>query len=218
MSRKLILFPFGGNAREAAMTIADMNRKKRTWEIVGYIDDNPQTHGAEALGVKVLGGREVLAKFPGAYVLAVPGNPDSYLKREDIIKGLNIDEKRWATVIHPSVFLADDAKIGANTLIMPNAVISAGVTIGKHCVILPHTVVSHDSVIGDYCCLGSNVSVSGFVTVESNCYIGSGSSVRNNITIKKGTLVGIGANVVADVGANVIVAGNPAKILRGAQL
>ena len=215
MPKKLILFPFGGNAREALIAIKDINKKKKVWDVLGFADDNKATHGKSSMGVKVLGGRAILQKFPKACVLAVPGHPDSYLKREEIISGLNVDEKRWATVIHPSVFVAADAKIGANTLIMPSVMVSAGVTIGKHCVILPNTVISHDSTIGDYCCIGSNVSVSGFVMVEKGCYIGSGSSIRNNITIKQGSLVGIGANVVANVESHVTVIGNPARIMQG---
>lgn len=214
MSKKLLLFPFGGNAREALMTVLAINERKKEWDIVGFIDDDKSRHGKECCGVKVLGGRETLNEFPDAFVLAVPGSPTSYPIRNEIIGSLNLDESRFAKIIHPSVAIAPDATIGHNTLMMPNVVISCGVTIGSHCVFLPNTVVSHDSRVDDYCCLGSNISVSGSVKIGAGCYIGSGTRMRENITIGGRSLIGLGSNVISDVEAGVVAAGNPARVIR----
>ncbi len=216
MSKKLILFPFGGNAKESLMSLFAINEKTGEWDIAGFIDDDRSHHGQECCGVKVLGGREILGEFPEAFVLAVPGSPSNYLKRKDIIESLNLDDSRFATIIHPSVARAADAVVGRNTLIMPNVVISCEVRIGNHCVILPNTVVSHDSVVNDYCCIGSNVTISGSVTIGANCYIGSGTKMRESISIGEGTLVGLGSNVISDIGPGVIAVGSPARVIRQA--
>lgn len=213
MPRKLILFPYGGNARESLLSIFAINDICREWEILGFIDDNQSRHGKECCGIKVLGGREVLGEIPDAYVLAVPGSPSSYRRRAEIIGSLDLNESRFATIIHPSAGIARDAVIGCNTIIMSNVVISCGVSIGSHCVILPNTVVSHDSVVGDYCCVGSNVSVSGTVHVGSSCYIGSGTKLREDISVGAATLVGLGSNVLSDLPSGVIAVGNPARII-----
>ena len=214
MLKKLILFPFGGNSREALLTVLSINARKKAWDIIGFIDDNPLTHGKNCLGIKVLGGREVLKKFPCAGVLAVPGNPSSFLKRKEIIENLKLAKDRFATIIDPTVVLSPDAEIGYNTLLMPNVVISCEVVIGNHCVILPNSVISHDSVVNDYCCVGSTVSISGKVTIGPMCYIGSGSKIREGICIKKRTLIGLGTNVVSDIEEGVVAVGNPARIIR----
>jgi sugar O-acyltransferase (sialic acid O-acetyltransferase NeuD family) len=214
MPEKLILFPFGGNAREALMTTLLTAVMKKKWQVIGFIDDDPSLWKKDLFGVKVLGGREKLKKFSHARVLAVPGNPDNYLKRKNIIKSLALNKKRFATIIHPSVIISPDAQIGFNTLIMPHVVISCGVKIGNHCVILPNTVISHESQIGDYCCLGSNITISGSVTIKPQCYLGSGTNVRDKITIGEKTLVGLGSNVISNIEKQVIVAGNPARLIR----
>jgi sugar O-acyltransferase (sialic acid O-acetyltransferase NeuD family) len=214
MSSKLVLFPFGGNARESLMSVFAINERNMEWDILGFIDDDQSRHGKECCGIKVLGGRDILKEIPDAFVLAVPGSPTNYSRRKDVIENLPIDTSRFATIIHPSVGRALDATIGFNTIIMSNVVISCGVTIGRHCVILPNTVVSHDSVIGDYCCIGSNVSVSGSVHIGPNCYIGSGTKMREDISIGAGTLVGLGSNVLSDIPADVIAVGSPAKVIR----
>jgi len=218
MSKKLLLFPFGGNSREALDAIESINRAEKKWDVLGFIDDNPSLHGQEFCGIKILGGKEVLKEFPEVQVLAIPGNPDTYLQRQTFIENLKLDKSCFATIIHPSAVVASEAQIGYNTLLMPNVVVSSGASIGNHCIILPNTTVSHDSVIGDYGCVGSNVSISGYVTIESNCYIGSGTRIRNNITIHEKSLIGLGSNVVSDIEREVVVAGNPAKKIHGASL
>ena len=214
MSKKLLLFPFGGNSRESLAAIFALNDHKDEWEILGFVDDNISTHGKECCGIRVLGGREILRKNPDAYVLAVPGSPKIFSRRADIITGLYIEESRFATIVHPSVVKAPDAVIGYNTLIMSGVVVSCGVIIGNHCLILPNTVVSHDSVVEDFCCIGSNVSISGSVHISSTCYIGSGTKIREDICIGRGALIGLGSIVVSHIQAGVIAVGGPAKEIK----
>ena len=214
MPKKLLLFPFGGNARESLLSVFATNERNKEWDILGFIDDDPSQLGKDCCGIKVVGGRVILEEIPDAFLLAVPGSPTSYLRRKDIISSLHADRSRFATIIHPSVVIAPDATIGHNTIIMPNVVISCGVRIGSHCILLPNSVVSHDSIVDDYCCIGSNVSISGSVRIGSSCYIGSGTKMRENVSIGEGTLVGLGSNVISDIEAGVVAAGSPAKVFR----
>lgn len=214
MPEQLLIFPFGGNAREALLSVLAINQRQKEWDILGFVDDDPARQGRECCGVRVLGGRELLARHPSARVLAVPGNPQNFQRRMEIIGGLQVAEERFATIVHPTAVLSPDAVIGANTIVMANVVLSCGVTVGRHCVILPNTVISHDSSVGDGSCLGSNISVSGTVRIGASCYIGSGTRMRENIAIGAGTLIGLGSNVVSDIGEGVVAVGNPAKIIR----
>lgn len=214
MAKKLIIFPFGGNAREALISILAINRIKKEWDVLGFIDDHPSMCGKQCCGVEVLGDKGVIKEIPDAYILAVPGNPNNYLERKQIIDNLNIENARFTTIIHPSVILAPDAQIGYNSILMPNVIVSCGVRIGNHCVILPNTVIAHDSFVGDYCCIGSNVSISGEVIIGPMCYIGSGAKVRECISIGGGSLIGLGANVISDIKEEVVAVGNPARVIR----
>ena len=211
MSKPLIIFPFGGSAREALISIFAVNQIQKTWDVLGFIDDNQSKWGKQCYGIPVLGGKEILKKKPEAFVLAVPADPGSYLKKKQIISQLNVDPGRFATIIHPSVVVSPDAAIGYNTVIMSHGFISCGVKLGHHNVILPNTVISHDCVIGDYCFIGSNVSISGSVHVEDNCFISSGVKIRDGLTLGNESFIGLGSNVVKDVVSSTTVMGNPAK-------
>lgn len=52
------------------------------------------------------------------------------------------------------------------------------------------------------------------VTIGDNCWIGGGAVICPGVTIGDNVVVGAGSVVVKDVPSNVVVAGNPAKIIR----
>jgi sugar O-acyltransferase (sialic acid O-acetyltransferase NeuD family) len=213
MHKKLLIFPFGGNAREALLCVFAINRQKHTWDVLGFLDDDTSLQDKICCGVRVIGQRELMLSAMETYVLAVPGNPDSFLQRPRIIESLHLTRRNFTTIIHPSVDISPDAGIGCNCLIMANTVISAGVQIGDHCIILPNTFIAHDVTIGDYCCIGANVTVSSNVCIMNNCYIGSGVSIKEKLSIGSKTFAGLGSNIVKNIGDNLVVAGNPARTL-----
>ena len=214
MSKKLLIFPFGGNAKESLISILAINRIKPEWEVLGFIDDDHAQHGKDYCGIKVLGGREQIKKYEDAFVLAVPGSPKGYLKRKATIDSLAVEQSRFATIIHPSVVRAPDSVIGYNTLLMAHVVVSCEARIGNHCIVLPNTVLAHDSSVGDYGCIGSNVSISGSVGIGSECYIGSGVKIREHIRVGDRTLIGLGSNVISDIEKETVAVGNPARAIR----
>jgi sugar O-acyltransferase (sialic acid O-acetyltransferase NeuD family) len=212
--KKILLFPYNGNAREALSVIEDINNIKPSWSVLGFIDDDPSKTDCQCGGYKVLGGRDVLKELPDVFVLAVPGRPDNYRKRKSIIDSLQVPISRFATIIHPTAANGVGCFVGKNTLIMAHVTLTADVKIGDHVVILPGSVVCHDSEVGNYTLIGSNVSVSGRVIIKNNCYIGSGVRIIQEVEIGTGALIGIGSTIIRDVPGFVTVAGSPGRKLR----
>ena len=211
--KKLLLFPFSGNAREAASVVEAINRQQETWQLLGFIDDDPNKHGQHFGDYSVLGGREHLQRNTDALVLAVPGRPETFLQRQALIASLDIEPGRFASIIHPSASIGIGCTVGDNTLLMANIVLTANVSVGQSVVILPNTVIAHDSKLGNYCLIGANVSISGGVTVGENCYVGSGARIIQEASIGERTLIGLGAVVIDNVAAGSVVVGNPARII-----
>jgi sugar O-acyltransferase (sialic acid O-acetyltransferase NeuD family) len=202
--KKLIIFPFNGNGIEAMDCIEDQ------YELIAFADDTSEKQGLSEFGVPVKG-REIIQKYPEAFVLAVPGSSTSYMIRKSIIDSLNLPQNRFATLIHTSSSVARYAVVGYNCLIMGNVTLTNKSEIGNHVCILPNTVIHHDSKIGDYSLIGSSVVIAGYTSVGENCYIGSGSNIINNVSIGKGVLVGMGSNVIRSFPDDIKIAGNPAK-------
>ena len=213
MPDDLVIFPFGGNGREAALTIEAMNAVAPRFKIIGYIDDN---HSAlNSNDYPLLGGSEAWAGYAAkAKLLAVPGSPRSFQRRRELIGRFGLAARHMVSIVDPSARVAASAQIGANTLVMANCFVSTGAVIGNHCVVLPNSVVSHDAKLGDYALVGSNVSISGSVEIGESAYIGSGARLREGVRIGEGALVGLGAVVVHDVPPRAVVAGVPARAIR----
>jgi sugar O-acyltransferase (sialic acid O-acetyltransferase NeuD family) len=202
----LLVFPYNGNGLEALDCIGD------AWRFVGFIDDTPQKHGSDRFGHRILP-RPALADHPDARVLAVPGGPDTFRSRRQVIEGLGLRRSQFARVIHPRACISPLAEIGANVLIMAGAVVTSNAVIGDHVCILPNTVIHHDVRIGDFTLIGANVTIAGGVAIGEGCYVGSGTSIMQARRIGAHALVGLGSNVIRDVDAEATVAGNPARVL-----
>jgi acetyltransferase-like isoleucine patch superfamily enzyme len=127
-------------------------------------------------------------------------------------------------------------KIGENTKIGAFVEIQKNARIGRNCKVSSHTFICEGVTIEDNVFIGHNVTFINdtyprAITLEGNLQtesdwsveptlvkmgasIGSGATILSNITIGENAIVGAGSLVTKDVPSGVIVAGNPAKILR----
>lgn len=202
----LLIFPLNGNGLEALDCLDDR------WDLVGFVDDTLSKQGRHVRGFDVFD-RSALGRWPEARVLAVPGGPESFRKRREVIEGLRVSADRYATVIHPQASVSASAGLGNNVLVMAGVVITSNAIVGDHVCILANSVIHHDSVIGSWTLIGSGVVVTGNVNVGANCYLASGSTIRHGLTVGEGALVGLGSTLIRDVASKSTVAGNPARVL-----
>jgi sugar O-acyltransferase (sialic acid O-acetyltransferase NeuD family) len=211
MNGKIILFPCGGNAREAVVVIDALRATGQPVQLLGFLDDDPPKAAPGA----ILGGRSVWESWRGrARLLAVPGSPANYRRRAALIDSFALSAGDSLALVDPLTRVAASAAIGFNTLVMAHGYVGADARIGNHCVLLSHVVVSHDTEVGDYTLIGAHASIAGGVHIGRNCYIGASASIREGVSVGDGALVGMAANVIADVPAGATVVGNPARILR----
>lgn len=207
MSRPLLLLAASGLAREVAEAARAAER-----EVFGVLDDKPALHGKQCGGLPVIGPISLAVERTEDLVVCV----GSGAVRRGVVKrlaGLGVGSDRYASVLHPSVSVPGNLRIGSGTVLLANSVATADVLVGAHVVAMPGVVLTHDCVLDDYATLAAGVLLGGGVHVGEAAYLGMGATVRPRVGVGAGAVVGMGAVVLHDVPPSQTWAGVPARPL-----
>ncbi len=218
MTTQLLLVGSGGFARETAQAVHAANAVEPTWDLAGFVDDDPLRHGTTVDGLPVIGGSGHLAAYPHASVVVCTGRPTNYWSRLQIVRRLELPAERYATIVHPACSISRDSVIGPGSVLLAGVVCTANVRIGAHVAVMPQVVFTHDDKVGDYATFGSGARLAGAVAVGTGGYVGSGALVREGASIGDWALVGVGAVVLRPVPPGQVWAGVPARFLRDADV
>lgn len=210
--RPLLLVGAGGLARETLA--AARSHDDPQWTPLGFLDDNPATHGTVLDGVPVLGPLEVVHERPEAAVVICTGSSRDPGSRKRIQGRLDLPPDRYGTVLHAAASLARGTEVGPGSVLLAGTVVTAPQRIGAHVVAMPQVVLTHDDQVGDHVTMAARVTLAGGVRVGEGAYLGAGALVREQLSIGDWSLVGMGAVVLADVPAYEVWVGNPARRLR----
>lgn len=117
-------------------------------------------------------------------------------------------------LIHPTSHINESSLLGENNQLCAFSFLGPDSKIGNACIINTKATLDHDSVLGDGVHLAPGVSICGEVRVGDFSFIATGATIMPNLNIGKNSIVGAGSLVTKDVPDNVLVFGNPAKIIR----
>jgi sugar O-acyltransferase (sialic acid O-acetyltransferase NeuD family) len=208
---ELVLIGSGGFARETAEAVRAINARRATWQLLGFLDDDPARHGQRVCGLPVLGAVELVHELPAARVAICTGRPDNYLSRRAIAGRLGLDDDRYATIIHPTATVGTSCSVGSGSVLLAHVDLTADVTVGRHVTIMPQVVVTHDCRVDDWATIAAGVRFGGGCQIGAEAYIGSACAVREGVTVGSRALIGMGSLVLADVPAERLWYGTPAR-------
>ncbi|WP_300902910.1 NeuD/PglB/VioB family sugar acetyltransferase [uncultured Clostridium sp.] len=204
--KDIIIIGAGGVGRETALIIEQINEKKPTWNIIGFLDDNEKIWNSEINGYRVMGGLKYLNNLEvKPYVIIAIAN---YKVKKSIVDKLE-NKFKFATIVHPDIYLNRTINIGDGSIIYPGVIMTTNISIGDHVIVSPKCGIGHDSIIRDYVSLLWNVNISGFDIIEEGALIGSGATIIQEKTVAKGSIIGAGAVVIRDIDENSINVGVP---------
>ena len=115
------------------------------------------------------------------------------------------------TAIHPTAFVAGDARIGGGSQVLAQAAVCVESVLGRACIVNTGATVDHECVLGDGVHVAPGAHVAGEVQVGDYALIGAGAVILPRLHVGEGAIVGAGAVVTADVEAGATVVGNPAR-------
>lgn len=134
--------------------------------------------------------------------------------REKIVERLQLKEKDYGVVIHPSAIISPTAKIGFGTVVMPKAVVNADSIIGDYVILNTGSIVEHDCQVHNYVHISPNAVLTGGVKVCEGTHVGANSVVNPLVKIGKWSIVGSGSVVIRNITDYVTAVGVPAKVIK----
>lgn len=212
---KLVIVGAGGAGVEALWVVRRINAAatRTVWDVVGFADDNPTLVGKSVEGLRVMGtSAQVIQELRGSGVLfhAAIGNNRQRQRQAETWEAAG-----WqgATLVDPTVVVAEDATIGAGTYVGPLSVIAPHAQVGRHVLINTHVGVGHHAKVADFVQLCPGVRVSGGCKIDRGAFLGSNAVVHPGQTIGEGASIGANSFVIRSVKPRFSMLGVPARIV-----
>ena len=207
---KIVVYGAGGHAK----VVLDVLEKIGAYAIVGLLDDSAELAGSTRSGYRVLGGsagfRGLIEGGVKGMIVALGDN----IRRRTVFDAARAGGFELVAAVHPSAILGSRVSIGAGTVLVAGVVVNVDVEIGDNVIVNTSASVDHDCRIGAHAHLSPGARLAGGLTVGEFTHIGIGAVVLPGLIIGKGCVVGAGSVVREDVPDGMVVAGNPARIIK----
>lgn len=210
--KDLLIIGAGGFAREVGWLVEEINQEKPLWNLIGYVDEDPQKKGMPLNDLPVLGSFNSLsgASVKAAAICAV-GDPRS--KYSLALKGKEVGLK-YINLIHPNVRMSKYVNMGIGNIVCAGNILTVNIGLGNHITINLDCTIGHDVSIGNYCTILPSVNLSGNSTLKDGCLLGTNSAVIEGISVGEWSIIGAGAVLNKDIPAHCTAVGVPAKVIK----
>ena len=208
---ELVIVGCGGFGREVADVISAINAQAPTFDLVGFVDDDPSSEDIERiarLDLPLLGTvAGALAGPARQYALGIGSGPVRRLLDR------RFEAAGWAApvLVHPQASIGADVDLGPGTILCAGARLTTNIHLGRHVHVNLNSTIGHDTSLLDYVTVNPLVAVSGGVTIGEATMLGTHCAVLQNVEIGRDSVVGGSALVIRDVGDKAIVKGVPAR-------
>lgn len=210
--KRIAIIGAGGFGREVKTLIDQINNVKKTYEIVGFYDDNIE-QDKNINGIPFLGNTEGINLIEKPCCLAIAiGNPEI---KKRIYNKISNHFVSFPNLIHPSVIIGrDNIQMGKGNIICAGTIITNDINIGDFVILNLCCTLGHDSIIKSFSSFMPSVNISGEVIIKESVYVGTGAKIINQLTIGENTIVGAGAVVAKSLPSDCTAVGIPASIIK----
>jgi sugar O-acyltransferase (sialic acid O-acetyltransferase NeuD family) len=211
MTKKIFIFGAGSYGRVLLRDIYDINDKEPTWEVLGYVDNDPELIDNIIDGYLVYK-HENLPQSNDYYGICGVGDPK--IRKKIVCTEIEPKGYTLPTIIHPTVIKSSDFIAGAGCVIRSGVTIHFDVQLGK-CVWLDcNILLGHGGRLGEYASMFPSSTITGDCTIGRNSIIGAGCTLHQGVKVGNDSLVGIGTTIINDVPDNTSVTDFPRKIVK----
>lgn len=220
MNKRVIIIGGEGNGGVIASCIEDNRKRFRDleWEVAGFINDFEK--GKTINGYHVLGGTDEVDKFldEDYYFMYAIHMIGRNVKSEKVFLKMNIPINRFATIIHKTAFVADNATLEPGVFVMSNCYVGPAAHIGKCSLMMANSLIGHNTTVGALCHFSVGSITSACVTIGKVSDVTLGAKVLEKRKIGNYAVAGANSLITKDIPDYEIHVGSPAHFLKKVKL
>jgi sugar O-acyltransferase (sialic acid O-acetyltransferase NeuD family) len=206
----LIIVGASGFGRELLQYVHDAHKNTDGVRIKGFLDDDPAVLDSigKVMGVGIVGDtRSYPIEEDDRFIISL-GDPGL---RRVLADRLARRGARFVSIVHPTAYVAQSARIGDGCIIGPFANVGSYVQLEDHVLLNLYSAAGHDCRIGAFCVFSPYSVANGGSRLDDSVFLGTHAAVTPNVHVGAGSKIAAGAVVYRDVPAQSLAMGNPAK-------
>jgi hypothetical protein len=136
------------------------------------------------------------------------------LRKVRVLKAQEFGFRSFLSIVDPTAVVSPAAALGSGVFVNAGAVMGAYVEVFDHVFVNRLAGIGHHSILEEFVSIGPGAAIASRVRIGRGTMVGAGASIAPDLTIGSNSLVAVGAVVHKDIPSNVVVAGNPARIVK----
>ena len=191
-----------------------MIQDKKTFEVIGYLDDNAKEKSQNIVGEVTKKNIDKYSTFNDVFFVWTLRSTNLRENIYDKFLKLEIPRTKFTNIIHKQSSISKTASLGIGITIHPFVSIGPKTKIGDYVNIFSNSTIGHDTKLDDFSYVANNSSIGAYVQVQRGGYIGMNSTIKEHVKINEWSIVGMSSVVLKDTEKKSIVVGNPAKKIK----
>jgi len=194
--KRLLLIGAGSGSREVLMLVHRINARVPEWDVLGFVDENPEMIGTVVDGLPVYGPDHRLSgEIYGVSGLMNPIERERQLTEQIERRGFLLP-----ILIAPDVVVPGDFAAGPGTVIMPGVIISFDVQLGKGVLVGWAAALGHHLRAGEFATILTMALITGHCRVGPRATIGARATLGVRVTVGANAMIGVGTTLIQNVG------------------
>ena len=197
--------------RDFSFEIAELAEETGAYEVTAFVENLSRERAQETLEGRPIVWIDDVATLAGTH-LAICGLGTT--KRRLFAEQAAGHGLRFATIVHPSARVPSSASIGEGVVVSAGVIVGTRAQLGRHVFLNRGSLIGHHTTLADYASVMPGANIAGFSSIGEAAYVSVGAVVVDRVTVGDGAVIGAGAVAVADVPANTLVMGVPARVVK----
>jgi len=204
----IIIYGAGGFGREVYVLIKQINKENLKYNVLGFIDDDPNLVGKNVNGIPVLGDISTLIDFNTSVLVAVALIGPF---KDDVVNKINQNPRlSFCNLIHPAIYWDDTNSMGIGNILCHGMNLTCNIDIGDFNIFNGKVGIGHDVKIGSYNLFGPNAFIAGEVTIGDFNIFAMNSSVLQQKSIGDKNTINMNSVIIRNIANGGIYFGVPA--------